>query len=80
LNGLWVSLPNPQLLINTIALQESKDSSAIENIVTTKSELYRTAKEESTASITAKELLNYRKALYTEFNRMKSLSSKNPPF
>lgn len=35
LNGLCASLPNPQLLINTIVLQESKDSSAIENIVTT---------------------------------------------
>lgn len=35
LNGLCASLPDPQLLINTIVLQESKDSSAIENIVTT---------------------------------------------
>ncbi|MBN8865885.1 MAG: hypothetical protein J0H92_21100 [Sphingobacteriales bacterium] len=49
LNGLWVSLPNPQLLINTIALQESKDSSATENIVTTQDELYRAATEEGTA-------------------------------
>ena len=36
LNGLCASLPDPKLLINTIVLQESKDSSAIENIVTTK--------------------------------------------
>ena len=28
-------------MINTIVLQESKDSSAIENIVTTQDELYR---------------------------------------
>ncbi|NCT74077.1 MAG: hypothetical protein GXC78_06090 [Chitinophagaceae bacterium] len=80
LNGLWVSLPNPQLLINTIALQESKDSSATENIVTTQDELYRAATEEGTASTTAKEVLNYRKGLYTEFNRMKPFSSKNHPF
>lgn len=33
LNGLCTSLPDPQLLINTLVLQESKDSSAIENIV-----------------------------------------------
>jgi Fic family protein len=39
LNGLCASLPDPQLLINTIVLQESKDSSAIENIVTTQDEL-----------------------------------------
>ena len=35
LNGLCTSLPDPKLLINTIVLQESKNSSAIENIVTT---------------------------------------------
>src|SRR5690625_3369600 len=45
LNGLCASLPNPQLLINTIVLQESKDSSAIENIVTTQDELYKAAGE-----------------------------------
>ena len=35
LNGLCASLPDPQLLINTIVLQESKDRSAIDNIITT---------------------------------------------
>lgn len=34
LKGLCESLPDPQLLINTLVLQESRDSSAIENIVT----------------------------------------------
>jgi len=43
LNGFCASIPNPQLLINTIILQESKDSSAIENIVTTQDELYKAA-------------------------------------
>ncbi len=33
LSGLCASLPDPQLLINTIVLQESKNSSAIENII-----------------------------------------------
>src|SRR5688500_2235435 len=72
LNGLCESLPDPQLLINTIVLQESKDSSAIENIVTTQDELYTAATEESTTSIAAKEVLNYREALYTGFNKMKT--------
>ena len=36
LKGYCQTLPNPNLLINTIILQESKDSSAIENIVTHK--------------------------------------------
>ena len=72
LNGLCASLPNPQLLINTIVLQESKDSSAIENIVTTQDELYKAASEESTASHAAKEVLKYREALYVGLEKMKS--------
>lgn len=71
LNGLCASLPDPHLLINTIVLQESKDSSAIENIVTTQDELYTAATEESTTSLAAKEVLSYREALYTGFEKMK---------
>ncbi len=72
LNGLCASLPDPQLLINTIILQESKDSSAIENIVTTQDELYKAAAEMETASHAAKEVLRYREALYTGLDRMQS--------
>lgn len=72
LNGLCASLPQPQLLINTIVLQESKDSSAIENIVTTQDELYKAATEESTADYAAKEVLSYRAALYTGLEKMKT--------
>ena len=72
LNGLCASLPDPQLLINTIILQESKDSSAIENIVTTQDELYKAATEEETAHHAAKEVLSYREALYTGLERMKA--------
>lgn len=70
LNGLCASLPDPQLLINTIILQESKDSSAIENIVTTQDELYKAATEISTASHAAKEVLSYREALYVGLKKM----------
>lgn len=70
LNGLCSSLPDPQLLINTIVLQESKDSSAIENIVTTQDELYKSASEEGAASHAAKEVLSYRKALYIGLEKM----------
>src|SRR5882672_12817626 len=41
LKGLVASIPNQDILINTLALQEAKDSSAIENIVTTHDELFR---------------------------------------
>ena len=71
LNGLCASMPDPRLLINTIVLQESKDSSAIENIVTTQDELYKAALEENNASHAAKEVLSYRKALYTGLDRLK---------
>lgn len=70
LNGLCASLPEPQLLTNTIVLQESKDSSAIENIVTTQDELYKAASEEGTASHAAKEVLSYREALYVGLEKM----------
>lgn len=72
LNGLCATLTDPQLLINTIILQESRDSSAIENIVTTQDELYKAAAEIETASHAAKEVLSYREALYTGFNKMRS--------
>ena len=72
LNGLCASLPDPQLLINIIVLQESKDSSAIENIVTTQDELYKAASEEGTASHAAKEVLSYREALYVGLEKMQA--------
>ncbi|MEY2655236.1 MAG: hypothetical protein RLZZ524_2264, partial [Pseudomonadota bacterium] len=43
LKGLAASIPNQAILINTLGLQEAKDSSEIENIVTTHDELFRDA-------------------------------------
>ncbi|MEX0636867.1 MAG: Fic/DOC family N-terminal domain-containing protein, partial [Ferruginibacter sp.] len=71
LNGLCASLPDPQVLINTIVLQESKDSSAIENIVTTQDELYKAATEDGTTNDAAREVLSYREALYVGLSKMK---------
>ena len=34
LNGVAQIIPNPQILINSLALREAKDSSEIENIIT----------------------------------------------
>jgi Fic family protein len=72
LNSLCASLSDPQLLINTIVLQESKDSSAIENIGTTQDELYKAATEEGSANHAAKEVLSYREALYVGLEKMKA--------
>jgi Fic family protein len=72
LNGLLVSLPDPQLLINTVVLQESKDSTAIENIVTTQDELYLSVTDEQVENSAAKEVLRYREALYKGWNHLKN--------
>ena len=40
LKGLATTMPNQDILINTLGVQEAKDSSAIENIVTTHDELF----------------------------------------
>jgi Fic family protein len=41
LKGIASSIPNQNILINTLGLQEAKDSSAIENIITTHDDLYK---------------------------------------
>lgn len=62
----WVthSLPNRGILLNTLSLQEAKDSSAIENIVTTQDELYQSnVTRKKYASMAAKEVYSYVDAL-----------------
>ncbi|MEM6602832.1 MAG: Fic family protein [Pseudomonadota bacterium] len=41
LKGFAPTIPNEHILINTLSLQEAKDSSAIENIITTHDELFQ---------------------------------------
>ncbi|HYF68093.1 MAG TPA: Fic family protein [Ohtaekwangia sp.] len=71
LKGYCQTLPNPDLLLNTIVLQESKDSSAIENIVTTQDELYRAIINPLESQSAAKEVISYRKAVYTGLKTLK---------
>lgn len=64
LKGKAASIPNEEILINTLALQEAKDSSAIENIITTQDELYKEELNiESHGNAAAKEVRNYVAAL-----------------
>jgi len=75
LKGYCQTLPNPLLLINTVVLQESKDSSEIENIVTTQDELYQAAASIDSASVPSsntREVLLYREALYAGLELMQS--------
>ncbi len=63
LKGIAASIPNQGILINTLGLQEAKDSSEIENIVTTHDELFKDdVLPESFANPAAKEVLRYRQA------------------
>lgn len=66
LKGYCQTLPNPDLLLNTIVLQESKESSAIENIVTTQDELYKATLNftDKIKNLAAKEVIQYREATY----------------
>ncbi len=68
LKGIASSIPNQSILINTLALQEAKDSSAIENIITTHDDLYKSELNlNSFKSLDAKEVQNYITALKKGF-------------
>lgn len=64
LKGLANMIPNKNILINAVLINEAKDSSEIENIVTTHDELFKTITIDNYMSPTAKEVVNYRAALW----------------
>jgi Fic family protein len=73
LQGRSVVIPNQGLLINTISLQEAKNSSAIENIFTTDDELYKAFSDQNTETNGAsKEVLRYREALWSGYIYLKN--------
>ncbi len=68
LKGIASTMPNQSILINTLVLQEAKDSSAIENIITTHDDLYKSELNlDAFKSLEAKEVQNYISALKTGF-------------
>lgn len=74
LKGIISSIPNENILINTLGLQEAKDSSAIENIITTHDDIYKAELNlDGFKSLNAKEVQNYISALKVGFQ----LISKN---
>ena len=72
LKGEISKIPNSQILIDTLTLQEAKDSNEIENIVTTDDEMYKASIDETIASVTAKEALNYANAIKYGLDIVKS--------
>ena len=64
LKGVMEIIPDQSILINTLSLQEARDSSEIENIITTQDDLYASdASKKEFASIAAKEVHSYALAL-----------------
>jgi Fic family protein len=73
LKGIASTIPNQNILINTLGLQEAKDSSAIENIITTHDDLYKSELNlASFKSLEAKEVQNYISALKKGFELIKT--------
>lgn len=71
LKGVCRTIPNQIILINTLLLEEAKDSSEIENIITTHDELFRGQVLANFASSETKEVLNYADAMRLGFDLVK---------
>lgn len=69
LKGVAQTIPNEGILLSTLTLQEAKDSSAVENIVTTQDDLYKADLDfkQNIISASTKEVLNYREAIIHGF-------------
>ena len=71
LKGLASSIPNQHILINAITINEAKDSSAIENIVTTHDSIYKVLTESGFKEEAAKEVVDYRSAIWRGYEIIK---------
>ena len=67
LKGLAQSIPNQSILINTLSLQEAKDSSEIENIITTYEDIFKANKQVKSLPPATKEVYHYADALLIGF-------------
>lgn len=74
LKGVAQTIPNERILISSLTLQEAKDSSAVENIVTTQDDLYRAGLDLNYQFINAatKEVLFYREAINEGFRMVRN--------
>lgn len=73
LKGVALTIPNESILISTLTLQEAKESSSVENIVTTQDDLFKEDLniQNEISNAAAKEVLNYRRAMQTGFELVK---------
>ncbi|CAI3961248.1 Fic family protein (PDB:3CUC) [Commensalibacter communis] len=75
LNGLLISLPNPNILLNTLSLQESKKSNEVEGIITTNELLLQAIETREGLDFATKEVLQYSDALQEGFIEMKECNN-----
>ena len=73
LKGIASTIPNEEILINSLSLQEARDSSSIENIITTQDEIFTASLniKEAVVSSSAKEVLRYADALKHGFKSVR---------
>lgn len=71
LKGVAKTMPNQNILINAIMINEAKTSSSIENIVTTHDEIYKAMVNPKNTTPEAKEVVDYRSAIWEGFNLIK---------
>lgn len=72
LKGYADTIPNKNILINAVTIKEAKDSSEIENIITTHDDLHKAISKASGAGAEAKEVVNYRSALWKGYELVKN--------
>ena len=79
LKGIAKTMPNQNILINAIMINEAKTSSGIENIVTTHDEIYKAMVQTADSSPYAKEVVDYRSAMWQGYTliKEKKLLTKN---
>lgn len=71
LKGVAKTIPNEDILISTLSLQEAQSSSEIENIITTQDALYKQELQPNISDPAAKEVAYYAAALRAGFDKVK---------
>ncbi|WP_444899876.1 Fic family protein [Microbulbifer sp. VAAC004] len=71
LKGVSASIPNEAILINTLTLQEAKDSSEVENIITSHDDLYKAELSTDYLTTATKEVQDYSVALKQGFEQVR---------
>lgn len=69
LKGVALTIPNESILLSTLTLQEARESSSVENIVTTQDDLFKEDVNigDMINNAAAKEVLKYREAMHVGF-------------